>query len=564
MVRLGVKCMISWLGVCYFLSSTAVGAVFSVTVNHTTIGRDHTFELTARLEGNSDDFMLDTTPLTKSFYVTSERDMQRVGLWHEKRYRLGARRTGLLNVPALSVMFHGKKLVSQSFSVNALDTNSEVADVHLWVEDKLNRKHTWLRQQLVWQMIVLSTYPFASKPNIRLPSFNGFDVQKVDVGVPGEKVMKGRKLFTMTWYFLLFPKHGGDLLIMRPVISARLSQTVKTHRFAAGNPNFDAGKTLIHVKKAVGSEQHVQVRALPLAAVHLPVGHLTFTSGVPDTHIYAGEPMTWNIHLTSNGMRRSDIPDLWEHLSITGSFTVVREKPLVSVRRDGQKVNIDALYRMVITPSVPGELHLPAIDIPFFDPDHDRIAHASLASRTLQTLPSPNAQIDEGFEISPVKSSREHGSVSSTLIEWRGLAIGMFVLWLLTLVVWFFSSHISMSLRCLPLRHRRVRPSSLRRVLIARDADKQFSIIKEVLDMPERITPLGLLASFPDLSDQENGIVTWLEDLERGRWQQGVQPPLLDKEHVREMVRIIQECMQNEENVTSGGFKPSDFGRIGG
>jgi len=555
--------IIAWLGLCCFLPGTAMGASFSVTVDHTVTGHDHTLQLAARLEGSSDNFTLDVTPLAKSFYVTAEPGAQRAGLWREKRYRIGAKRTGVLGVPALEVTFHGKKLRSQPFSVKVLDINGKVDDVRLWVEAGISHREAWLHQQLLWQMTVVGTYPFAGAPKINLPSFDGFDVQKEEGGVSGERVVNGRRLYTKSWYVLLYPRHTGSLLIARPVVSARLSQWVKTHRFAAGNPNFDAGEALVHVRKSAGSEQRVHIRVLPLSAEHLPVGRLILASDIPDTHIHAGEPLTWNIHLTGKKMRKSDMPDLRQRLPLDGPFSVIREKPLVSVRNEGYYTNVNALYRMVLTPSTPGVLRLPAIDIPFFDSDRGRIEHASLTSRTLRVLPPRKSSNNEGFEISSVNPEHEYGGRNSAPVRWKGLAIGMFVIWLVTLAAWFFSGKAPITLRRLPLRRHGARASSLRRVLAARDSTGQFSGIKDILNMPGRVTPLGLLAHFPDLREGGGEIAAWLESLECGRWQHGNMPPPLDGKHVRKMVRIVRAALEVDAK-TSETFKPADFGRIGG
>ncbi len=553
--------MVSWLVGLFFLPAVAMGATFSMTVNHTTIGLDHTFLLTARLQGSSETFTLDVTPLAKDFYVTSLPDMQRAGSWHEKRYRLGAKRTGLLKVPALFMMFHGKKLVSQPFSVKMLNTKGMVDDVRLWVEDSVGHNHVWLHQQLVWHMTILGTYPFTSVPDVHLPSFDGFDVLKVNAAIPGERAMNGRRLFTMSWHVLLFPRHVGDLLIAQPSVSTHLLQMVKIRRFAAGNPNFDAGEKRVYARKAVGSRQRILVQALPLAAANLPVGHLVLSSNVSDTHVYAGEPLTWSIHLRGNGVQEHDLPDLYKQIPLNGSSTVIREKPLVSVRESGGHMSTDVLYRIELTPSIRGELQLPAVEVPFFDPGHGRVEHTSLASRSLRVLPPHKTSSDEGFDISSVSTHRGHSQGRRTVMWWKGAAITLLALWLATLAAWFFSSRIPAVAWRLRYRRHRVHGSSLRKALAAHDAAAQFSGIKDVLDMPERITPLGLLEHFPGLRDVE--AAAWLEALERGRWYCDAMPPRLHGEHIRDMVRIIQSALHAEDGLSSAPFNPADFGRAG-
>jgi len=541
-----------------------MAASFSVTVDHTTIGRDHTFQLAARLTGKSDDFMLDVTPLAKSFYLTAEPDAQRTGLWRAKRYRLGAKRTGVLTVPALTAIYHGRKLVSQPFSVKVLKTNDDVDDVRLWVDDGVDRKQAWLRQQLAWHMTVFSTYPFIGAPHVRLPDFDGFDVLKVDADISGERVMHGRRVFAASWHALLFPRRAGNLRIARPVVSARLLQMVKTHRFAAGNPNFDAGEKRVHEKIITGSERHIRVRALPVVAAHLPVGRLEISSDIPDPHAYVAEPLTWSIHLTGKNMRKNDLPDLRKRLALDDSFAAIREKPIVTMHKDKHHTTVEALYRMVLSPSRQGELRLPGMDEPFFNPDNGRVEHVSFAPRILTVLPRRKSARNEGFELGGAGASR-HARTRMDVgasVRWKGLAIGMFVLWLLTLAAWMFSSRIRLAARYVFSRGHRVRAAPpLRRATSARDAGEQFAAVKDALGLSKNMTPLGLLAYAPDLRDGETG--AWLDALERARWQGGSKPRPLDGPCIRNMARIIQASARDGDDMISQAFNPADFGRMG-
>lgn len=566
-------CMMAWLGLSAALPAAGMAATFAVTVDHTITSSDHTLQMVARLEGSSDNFSLDITPLEKDFYVTAEPDLKRAGQWREKHYRIGAKRHGVLKVPALRVTVGGKKLFSQPFQITILAADGDVDDVRLWVEDRLGGKHAWLHQQLTWQMRVLSTYPFAAVPDVQFPSFEGFDVRKLDSAVAGSVVKNGRRLFTMTWVYLLYPRHTGDLHITQPAVSARLAQHVKTHRIASGNPNFDAGETRIHTKKAHGKPLLIRVHTLPLAATGLPVGHLAITSELPDAHAFALEPLTWNIHLSGQAIRLADMPVLWKYLSLDDGLQTVREKPLVTMGRDGLQTKVDVLYRLILTPSKAGNLHIPTVDIAFFNPDQGRIEHAMLASRSVQVAPPRQSQGDEGFALSV--SGSKHGSARqhSATVWWKWLAIGMFILWSLTIVAWFCWGRANKPCWRLPAWRYRARAPSMRKLLAERDATVQFSAIKAVSGLPARITPLGLLAFFPDLQDgagevdgpgNEGGaIATWLAALERGRWQHGELPPPLDELQVREMIRVIDAAIQSGGKVGTAAFDPAEFGRIG-
>ncbi len=559
-------CM-AWTGLGLMQPAAALAATFSVTVDHTTTGSNHTLQLAARLEGSSGDFKLDISPLEKDFYVTAEHDRHLAGQWREKHYRLGAKHKGLFRVPALSVTVDGKKLRSQPFQIRVLATDGEVDDVRLWVEDSLDRKQAWVGQQLAWRMRVLSSYPFAATPEVGLPKFDGFDVRKVRDGASGSAVLKGRRAYTKSWLYLLYPRHAGELHITRPVVAASLSQRVKTRRIASGNPDFDAGETHLHSKKAHGNALTVQVRALPPAAAGLPVGELAIASATADAKIYSREPLTWNIHLTGKAVKPDDMPDLWKILELDRSVAAVREKPLITVRQDGAQMRVEQLYRLILTPRSPGRLQLPAIDVAFFNPDHGRIEHARVAARAMQVAPARHARRNnEGFEIDAVAVGHAHDGGQGVVTGWWKLtAIAMFVLWLATVVAWLFQGRAGLRCKLLPGRRQNRRPS-LRQLRAARDSSAQFDAMLGVVGLPDRITPLGLLALFPELKHGEDGeeFVRWLTALEQGRWRHGQLPASLDEKYQQQFVNCIDAAIQARGNVAPASFNPACFGRIGG
>ncbi len=535
-----------------FLPYRAWGADLKAFVDHDRIGRDHTILLSVRLLGSDADFPLDTTLLEKNFYVIAKASTHQSGAWFEKHFQLGPRHTGRLKVPVLHTLFHGKMLVTRSFSVHMLAERGEVDDTRLWIETHADRHSAWRRQQINYRIVIFSTSPFLGVPRIELPDFARFLVQKVHEKVPGERIVSGRRVRTLTYDYLLFPRQAGRFTIAAPRVSARLLQFVRVRRMAAGMESFGAGKNLVRSRHAMGGIQIIHVRALPVQAENLPVGLLDLHSGISEPKAVAGEPVTWTITLHGKGLQAASLPDMSRLMHIPGTFKTYPETPAVTVKRTPAGMVVHALWRLVALPQHAGSIDIPAITVPYFNPVKGRIEKTAADALHLTVSPAGKMEKNDVLHVGAPLVHAGSVTLPGVPVWWRWLAVAFFLLWLVTLGGWLLRARAA----SLFLRRKKRRHVSTGWVASATGSIEQFERLKRMLDLPARLSPLGLLDMYPGL--RENAAVGWLTALEQGRYMSGEIPRPMGREAIRRIAGIIRATRRPP----AMHFNPSGFGRI--
>jgi hypothetical protein len=535
------------------LPACASAAELVATVDHNRIGKDDMILLAVRLTGGEGNFQLDTSPLDKDFYVIPKGSGQKTGEWRELRFQLGPKHTGALTIPPLTASVDGQTLTSQPFTVTVLNQSGSVDDARLWIETHVDRTSVWQRQQVVYRFTILSTNPIVS-PRLVPPDFSGFQVSTIKEKAAGERIVGGRRVQTVDYAYLLFPKQAGELSIPGPVVKATLVQSVKSWRVAAGQASIGDEKHVFRSKTATGATLSLHVRPLPVAAKALPVGMLTVHSGISETQIIAGEPLTWTVKVQGRGVASDDLPDLKPLMRLGGSFKTYAETPDVSLDKRQSGLMSAMVWRQVVLPQHAGALTLPAITLSYFDPAQGRIEKAEAPAVRLSVSPPLKHQGEVVFRADPSRHGYAGILVQGSSPWWKWIAVAMALLWLVTLSLWLLPGRGIAAW----LRSRKHLRASMRQVLSARDAFEQFARIKELFGLPSRLSPLGLLELHPELRGE--GVGTWLERLEQGRYASGdTPPPVLDDREVRRMRAKIR----GRGRAASAVFNPSEFGRIG-
>ncbi|HKJ82486.1 MAG TPA: BatD family protein [Mariprofundaceae bacterium] len=541
--------MVSWLVVP--ASAWAAGKLVA-TVNHDRIAKDHTLILSVRLNGSDADFSLDLSPLKQDFYVIPKGSGHQAEKWLEKRFQLGPKHTGVLQVPALRATSRGEVYSSQPFTVKVLNKTGDVDDARLWIDTDVDRSSVWNHQQITYRFSVFSTDEELS-PKLSLPAFDGFRVEAVKKSVHEERVMNGRRVQVSSFKYLLFPKQAGDLVISGPVMHATLVQTAKGRRVAAGHASLGDQRRILRQKVARGAARRIHVRPLPADARGLPVGQIEIHSGVSESRGVAGEPLTWTVTMQGSGMLAVSLPDIKQQMRIDGTFKAYPETPDISMKKSDATALASGIWRVVLLPQTSGKMSLPSIRVPYFDPQHGRVENAVAKTVVLQVAPPRQSQDSVVFRADPSHRGARTGPVRGIAGWWKWLAVTFFLLWMGTLLTWWLSPRRFVAL----LKWRPGRRLGVRWVLSASDDHEQFERLKRYLSVPASLSPLGLLDFFPDLQGSESG--KWLEALEKSRYASSGQPPALSARLVRQMRDTINRAARKPVDRVA----PEEFGRIG-
>jgi hypothetical protein len=161
-----------------------------------------------------------------------------------------------------------------------------------------------------------------------------------------------------------------------------------------------------------------------------------------------GEPITRTLQLRALGVSESILPEL--PATAPRDSQIYPDQPVRALGQDGGRLVATLEQKLAIVPGGPGALELPAIRLPWWDVESDRLAWAQLPAKTVEVLPA--AQIagatghtiaDAGLDASPLQSQTPIPTGTSLGIApgslWPWISLLFATLWLGTLGLWWLS-----------------------------------------------------------------------------------------------------------------------------
>jgi hypothetical protein len=288
------------------------------------------------------------------------------------------------------------------------------------------------------------------------PSAAGVVVQKLGRDKQYNTAVGERRYHVLERHYALIPEQSGPLTM--PVLGFRGSA------LDTSDPTgfFRRGRAISARSDAI----ELSVRAKPAswgAAAWLPAASLSVTdeSELPG-EVTVGEPVTRTIRLRAQGLGFEQLPEL--DLKAPPGTEIYPDKPDTQTRDDGNWLYGERTRKFAIVPTRPGTLSLPAIEVQWWDTNHDRLETTVLAAREITVLPAAGAPNPPAAGVaSPQAAAPASGTVSTSVIYpsgevdgnarlWRSLAIAAAALWLITLALWWRSRRgISDAVRSLAL-----------------------------------------------------------------------------------------------------------------
>jgi hypothetical protein len=178
------------------------------------------------------------------------------------------------------------------------------------------------------------------------------------------------------------------------------------------------------------------------------------------TEIHVGDPVTRTVRLQAQGLGFEQLPEL--DLAAPDGAEIYPDKPDTRTRDDGVWLYGERVRKFAFVPTRPGTLTIPGFSLRWWDTAHDRIETAELPAHTLTVLPAvggkgtgsgaaatPAQQPDAQPATTAEPSAPSIGTIaapSASLRVWQIIAALGFVLWLLTLAMWWRSRRAALAM----------------------------------------------------------------------------------------------------------------------
>lgn len=425
-----------FLAVALLVFAVPAAAGVTAAVDRNVVEQNESFLLEVVVEGNLTSEP-DVSALEEDFVVGQSSQMSNTRIVNGQisrsmtwAYTLMARRPGELEIPAVRVGNESSEPLTITVR-EPVDAPPGEADVFVTAE--LDSDETWVHAQVLYKIKIYRAVAWR-QPTLREPELEGAEAL---VEFPAEEttydaILGGKAYDVIEKTIAIFPQESGEIRISPTRFEARI--------IANGR---------ITGRKVFESEAHtITVRPIPAPpadhpdAAWLPARDLKVEESWSrePRRLLAGEPISRTVSVSVLGQLETQIPAL--DIAEPDGINLYPDQPELArnFETGGIRGRRTDNYAMIAVGD--GEVTLPRLDVPWFNTATESWEVASLPERTLTILPVPGsaetvAAAPAAIETRPPADRADVAIVSSPF--WQQVSAGLFVLWIMTLGVWWWS-----------------------------------------------------------------------------------------------------------------------------
>lgn len=401
---------------------------------------------TVTLNVESDQGAPDFTPLRTDFDLSGQTSSRQVewsnGSMQQRNLygvALTPRRSGALVVPGLQV--GSVRTAPLTLQVDAASVAGPDSNAMAFIETVVDDQTPYVQQSVG---VVVRLY-FASQlasGELVLDTPAGASLQRVGDDRTDVRQVNGRRYNVVERRFLLIPERSGALRLAGARFSGRSAGGFFDDFFGGGDGRMNA----------TGADRTLQVQAQPAQAPQpwLPLQALQLRYTSAPTRGRAGEAANVVVEAIAEGATRAQFTDL-PVPDLGSSAQVFAEPAQYEETFNGSTPRLKITRRYSIVPRQPGSLVVPGPRLPWWDVRTGKAQEANLPDLTLavaagsgaaNTAPAALPPIDtdaalpgaDGRDSRIAATDPQASGLSERPWPWMGAAIGLAVLWLLTLL----------------------------------------------------------------------------------------------------------------------------------
>jgi hypothetical protein len=418
------------------------------SVDKNPVMADESFNLTITANDDVDRSAFDPSVLMKDFVVgrTSISTQTQMINFNTTRTTIWTtvlipRKEGRFTIPAFDV--DGERTQAIQLMVVPVSASSSVQGRDIFITTELDVAEAYLQQQLRYT-VKLYLGQELQRGSLANPTLENADIRQVGKDKEYNELKDGRRYRVIERTFAIIPQQSGIYTIQGPLFEGEIIDNSR-QSFGFFNRSTPVNR--------VGPSQDITVLPIPPNYPHhwLPSDFVQINEEWQgDTSQYhAGEPITRTITLTAIGVVEEQLPE------INGSYpdnvktypdqaetaTVEKDKTLIAQRKES----------VAIIPSEAGKLVLSEVRVPWFNVLTKKTEYTSLPEKVLNILPAVNQPSQpipvsqpEQKSIAAVSTPTSVNSGSLQIVSdpdriWQWLSLGLFIVWVLTLVLWLWT-----------------------------------------------------------------------------------------------------------------------------
>jgi len=425
---------------CILLALTALinisSAAVIATIDRSKIELNETFTLKVIVD-TAIDIEPDASDLEDDFYVGSRSQLSNTSIVNGRisrsrtwTYALMAKKPGNLVIPPIVIANE------QSEPINILiipQSESILGEADVFISAELDAEETYVQAQSLLRIRIYRMVQ-TRQPRLYEPEISGVDTLMEIAGDDQnyESVINGKTYDVIERVYALFPQESGSLEIAPIRFEARILK----------NGSITGRKTF--------QSKDSSIKVLPISpppadypnADWLPARNVTISEEWSRDlqNLRSGEPITRQMNITAIGQLSTQLPSI-EYI-IDDRLKIYPDKPKFFDRIEvlGMVASRTDQYAMIGMEA--GEIELPGVELPWWDINAKEWKVASLPAKKITIKPSMDELVDE--KIIPIEEELEISQPNQIVSDelWRNISGVMAGLWILTMLLWFYSKPV--------------------------------------------------------------------------------------------------------------------------
>ena len=429
--------------IAFALSDNAYADV-RASVDRDTIELNESFMLEIVVSSNSS-AEPDVSVLERDFYVGKSSQLTNTMIVQGQiarsltwTYVLMAKRTGEQVIPAIPVGSEQSNPIRIRVSE---PSNAPPGEADVFITSEVDQQQAYVQAQILYRIKVYRAVP-TRQPALREPRYEGAEVL---IEMAGDErsydaILGGRSYNVVERVYAIFPQESGQIRISPARFEARVLRDGRI----TGRKVFESDAQSISVLPIPATPpDHPNAAWLPAHDLELSEDW----SRNPD-ELSAGEPITRKISITALGQLETQIPSI--EPPVGAGVNVYPDKPDLSRKHEAGGIRGVRRDQYAMIGVDPGVIHLPSLEVPWWDIGTGEWRIARLPERMINILPSGDPPLPETGEIGAdgavepggdsegVSGAAEIITVQSRF--WRRISELLAALWLSTVVAWWWFS----------------------------------------------------------------------------------------------------------------------------
>lgn len=402
-----------------FLTPAAVGVGQAFVLNVEVIGSQRV---------DADPAVPDLSAFARYLGAGTSTNMQtvngRMSVSFTIQYRFQATEEGEFTVGSVSVPVGGQTLTTEPVTLSVSATpppapgdsqdNALPGPDDLFVTVEANKRQVVVNEPVVLEYRLFTRVNVESYALTTVPSTAGFWVEEPTAGDSPqvEQVIRDGQQYAsaVVRRVIMFPTGVGERTLDPLGVEAQVRVQRRT-----GDPFrdlFGRGSPFGERVPVTAMSPSIRINVLPVPSANRPrgftghVGPLSVTTRLDQAEVATGDAVTFTVEISGEGnLRVLPAPEL----SFPPEVEVFPPESSSDIRANGRSVSGVRRFNYVLIPRVPGELQLPAVEVPFYDVDEDAfgVARADALALRVTGTSTPAGPTIPGTAPSEVESIRE-------------------------------------------------------------------------------------------------------------------------------------------------------------